>query len=165
MKEKVKPNASTIDVKDILTVMSQHNFSGKKQIELLQIVNFVLYTKQYPDDTCGIIEKKIQLLEQTEQETAAPSNGSLQLSAKKGFKVNFIRVINCLCELSFFTDKNGNDITKKEVFNILGNTINQDLSTFHNDLSATKAAANSDMKNTLVIFEQMYATQQKINRK
>ena len=162
MKKGVTIKASTIDVNDILSVMLQHNFSNKKQIELLQIVSFVLYTKQYPEDTCGIIEKKIHLLKQTEQETIT---SCLQLSAKRGFKVNFIRVINCLCELMFFTDKNGNDITKKEVFKILGKVINQDLSTFHNDLSATKAAANCDMKNTLSIFEQMYAKQQEIIKK
>ena len=93
------------------------------------------------------------------------SASEVQLSTKKGFKVNFIRVINCLCELSFFTDKRGNDITKKEVFETFGKAINQSLSNFHNDLSANKAAANSDMHNTLAIFEQMYAKQQEINNK
>ena len=39
-------------------------------------------------------------------------------------KVNFIRVINCLYELSFFTDKNENDTTKKEVFEMFGKAIN-----------------------------------------
>jgi len=165
MEKRAKVTASTIDVNDILTVMSQHNFSSKKQIELLQIFSFALHTKQYPEDTLGIIEKKIKLLEQTEQETSISADSNLQLSTKKGFKVKFIRVINCLCELSFFTDKNGNDITKKEVFDIFGKTINQDLSTFHNDLSANKAAANSDMKNTLAIFEQLHAKQQEINQK
>ena len=93
----------------------------------------------------------------------SPTN--LHLSPKKGFKVNFIRVINVLCELSFFTDKKGNDITKKEVFKTFGAAINQDLSTFQNYLSTTKAAANSDMRSTLAIFEQMYAKQQEINQK
>jgi len=131
---------------------------------LLQIINYVLYKKQYPQDTCGIVEKKIKLLEQSEQESA-PISSNLQLSTKKGFKVNFIRVINNLCELSFFTNKQGDYITKKEVFDIFGKTINHDLSTFHNDLSATKAAANSDTRSTLAIFEQMHAKQQEINRK
>lgn len=31
---------------------------------MLQIINFALYKKQYPQDTCGIIEKKIQILQQ-----------------------------------------------------------------------------------------------------
>ena len=145
-------------------MLGQNSFSNRKQIDLLQIINFVLYQKHYPQDTCGIVERKIKLLEQSEQETV-PVISNLQLSTKKGFKVNFIRVINCLCELSFFTGKNGRDTTKKEVFDTFGMAINQDLSTFHNDLSANKAAANSDMRNTLAIFEQMFAKQQEINQK
>ncbi len=149
---------------DILEVLGQNNFSSQKQIELLQIINYTLYKKQYPQDTCGVVERKIKLLQQSEQETA-PSNSNLQLSTRKGVKVNFIRVINSLYELSFFRDRKGNDLTKKEVFDIFGKTINQDLSTFHNDLSVTKSTANRDMKSTLVIFEQMYAKQQEINQK
>jgi len=45
-------------------VLGQNNFSNQKQIELLQIVNFVLHKKHYPQDTCGIVEKKIQILQQ-----------------------------------------------------------------------------------------------------
>jgi len=131
---------------------------------LLQIVNYALYKKQYPQNLCGIIERKIKLLEQTEQ-VAAPVNSNLHLSNKKGFKVNFIRVINCLFELSFFSDKQGGYITKKEVFKTLGTAINQDLSAFQNDLSTTNAAANSDMKSTLAIFEQMHAKQLEINNR
>lgn len=123
-----------------------------------------MYKKHYPQDTCGIIERKIKLLQQSEQPDT-PANSKLHLSTKKGTKVNFIRVINCLFELSFFTDKKGNDITKKEVFDVFGKAINQDLSTFHNDLSVTKSAANCDMRNTLSIFAQMQAKQQEINYK
>ena len=146
-------------------MLGQHNFSTQKQIDLLQVISFALHQKHYPQDACGIIDKKIQLLEQAKQEAAALANSPLQLSTQKGFKVNFIRVINTLFELSFFTDRKGNEITKKDVFKTFGNAINQDLSTFQNDLSAAKSSANSDMKNTLVIFEQMYAKQQEINRK
>ncbi len=145
-------------------MLSQHNFSNQKQVELLQVLNFALYKKQYPQDLCGIIERKIKLLEQSGQETA-PTTSNLQLSAKKGFKVNFIRIINCLCELSYFTDLKGNDMTKKEVFDTFGKTINQNLSAFHNYLSTTKAAANSDMRSTVAVFEQMQAKQMEINRK
>jgi len=145
-------------------VLGQNNFSNQKQIELLQIINFVLHKKHYPQDICGIVEKKIKLLEQKEQE-AVSTNSNLQLSTKKGFKVNFIRVLNCLCELSFFTDKQGGYITKKDVFDICGRVINQDLSTFHNDLAVTKAAANSDMRSALAIFEQMHTKQKEISQK
>ena len=145
-------------------MLAQHSFSNQKQIELLQIINYALYQKHYPQDLCGIIEKKIKLLEQP-LETFTMSASEVHLSTKKGFKVNFIRVLNCLCELSFFTDKKGNNITKKEIFDTFGRTINQDLSTFHNDLSVTKSAANSDMKNSLAVFEQLHTKQQEINQK
>ena len=147
-------------------MLGQNNFSNQKQIDLLQIINFVLHKKHYPQDICGIVERKIKLLEQSDVLAGlAPANSNLQLSTKKGFKVNFIRVINCLCELSFFADKKGNNITKKEVFETFGKAINQDLSSFHVDLSASKSAANSDMRSTLAIFEQMCAKQQEINNK
>jgi hypothetical protein len=123
-----------------------------------------LYKKQYPDNIHGIIKRKIQLLQQAEQETT-PTDSNLHLSTKKGFKVNFIRVINCLCELSFFTDSKGNNITKKEVFKFIGNATNTDFSTYQNILSTTKAAAKSDMKSTLLVFEQLHAKQLKISSK
>jgi hypothetical protein len=71
--------------------------------------------------------------------------------------------VNNLCELSFFTDKQGGNISKKEVFDIVGKTVNQDLSTFHNDLAVTKATAKSDMKSSLAIFDLMLAKQLEIN--
>ena len=69
MKQSIKTGNSTIDVNDIFTVMSQHHFSKRKQIKLLQILDFVLYQKQYPENICGIIERKIKLLEQPEETT------------------------------------------------------------------------------------------------
>jgi hypothetical protein len=45
-------------------VLGQHSFSNQKQIDLLQIINFALYKKQYPQDLCGILDKKILLLQQ-----------------------------------------------------------------------------------------------------
>jgi len=67
-----KKITSTIDVTDILEVLGQNNFSNQKQIELLQIINFALYQKHYPHDLCGIVEKKIQILQQP-TETTAPT--------------------------------------------------------------------------------------------
>ena len=45
-------------------MLGQNNFSNQKQIELLQILNFVVCKKCYPQDTCGILEKKILILQQ-----------------------------------------------------------------------------------------------------
>jgi hypothetical protein len=127
--------------------LESNNFPNSKQIEILQILNFILQKKNYPQDLCGLFSAKIPLLEQAEkarqaEQATTPPESNLRLSSQKGVKVNFIRLINCLCELSFFTDKQGNDITKKEVFHTFGQALNQDFSTFHNDLSTTKAAAN-----------------------
>ena len=163
-RNKHKKSTSTIEANDILEVLGQHNFSNQKQIDVLQIIDLALYKKQYPDNIRGIIKRKIQLLQHSEQETA-PTDNNLHLSTKKGFKVNFIRVINCLCELSYFTDSKGNNITKKEVFKSIGNATNTDFSTYQNILSTTKAAAKSDMKSILLVFEQLHAKQLEINNK
>lgn len=161
----LKKNDTTIDVKDIFDALSQINFPPQRRIELLLILNYVLREKYYPEDLCGLIDKQIELLRQLDEQAGVSLNSNLRLSRKKGFKVNFIRVINILFRLSFFTNKEGNNITKKEVFEAFGRAINQDLSSFQNHLSATKSAANSDMRNTLVIFEEMHAKQQEINHK
>ena len=62
----------TIEVTDILEVLEQHRFSNQKQIELLETLYFALYKKHYPQDLCGIIKNKIQLLKLSEQETTVP---------------------------------------------------------------------------------------------
>jgi hypothetical protein len=144
--------------------LGQHNFSNRKQIELLQTLNYALHKKHYPQDTCGLIHKKIALLKQSDEQPP-PITSTLRLSPQKGIKVNFIRVLNVLFELSFFANVNGTDITKKELFSTIGKVINQDLSNFHNDLSVTKSASNSDMRSALNIFEQMYAKQKEISHK
>lgn len=145
--------------------MENNCFSPQKQADLLEIISYVLHLKNYPEDTIGSMDKKIKLLRLAEQQAVSPPDSNIQLSKQKGIKVNFLRVVNTLFELGFFTDKKGNDITKKEVFKTLGIAINQDFSTFHSDLAVTKATANSDMRNTLSIFEQMHTKQQEINLK
>ena len=44
--------------------MGQNNFSNQKQVEVLQILNYALFKKHYPQDLCGILDRKIQLLQQ-----------------------------------------------------------------------------------------------------
>ena len=55
-------------------MLGQNNFSSQKQIDLLQIINYALYKKHYPQDTCGIIERKIKLLKLTGQGTHEKDN-------------------------------------------------------------------------------------------
>jgi hypothetical protein len=51
-------------VQDILEVLRETNFPGQKQVELLQVLNYALYKKNYPQDLCGMIDRKIQILQQ-----------------------------------------------------------------------------------------------------
>jgi|GEM_PF-3531637 len=53
-----------IDVADILQVLSQHNFSNQKQIDLLQVLDYALIVKHYPSDIHEIINRKVRLLQQ-----------------------------------------------------------------------------------------------------
>jgi hypothetical protein len=74
MQQQVKTKASTIEANDILDAMSQNNVPSQKQIDLLQIINYALYKKHYPQDTCGIIERKINILRQNDRETTEKEN-------------------------------------------------------------------------------------------
>ncbi len=60
-------------------MLSQNNFSTQKQVELLQILNYALYKKQYPQDLCGILDRKIQILQQateTPEKDNSEKNGT-----------------------------------------------------------------------------------------
>ncbi|MDR1181629.1 MAG: hypothetical protein LBL13_06605 [Bacteroidales bacterium] len=76
------------------------------------------------------------------------------LSSKKGMKIDYIRVINCLCELGFFTDNNGNSIPKKDVFAVFGQAISRDLSNYDKDLSRSMSDSTALDKH-LEIFNTM----------
>jgi hypothetical protein len=86
------------------------------------------------------------------------------LSSKKGMKIDYIRVINCLYELGFFTDTNGNGITKKDVFAAFGEIVNIDSSLFNQFLSTTKNASSGDMLSVIRIFQTMIDKQKEINK-
>jgi len=65
-------------------VLGQHSFSNQKQIELLQIINYALHQKHYPHDICGIVEKKIQILQQHSSICPACSQSPNALSCEEG---------------------------------------------------------------------------------
>jgi hypothetical protein len=56
---------STIDVQDIIEVLEHNNIATPHQIYLLEILNLALFKKQYPQDTTGKLQMKIQLLKDT----------------------------------------------------------------------------------------------------
>lgn len=81
--------------------------------------------------------------------------GNIILNPKRGFKTDFIRIVNVLCEMEFFKGNDATPISKKDVFVAFGNMLNYDFSTYQNNLNTSKISAKTDMKNNLQIFEEM----------
>ena len=63
-KQLSEKDSQIIKLNDVVDVLNQNNFSNQKKAELLEVLNYVLYSKQYPNDICGNLERKIQLLKQ-----------------------------------------------------------------------------------------------------
>lgn len=76
------------------------------------------------------------------------------LNKTRGYKLNYIRVINTLYELGYFKTESQNKLTKKEVFNLLGKAVNLDLSDYDKDLSRSLSDSTSLDKH-LKIFKEM----------
>lgn len=83
---------------------------------------------------------------------AAPSR--VHLSTARGTKIDFIRVVNCLYELGFFTDDKGGKIAKKEVMMAIGHAVGVDLSTYDNDLSRS-LSDSTKLEKHLAIFDRL----------
>ena len=78
----------------------------------------------------------------------------VHLSSTRGTKIDFIRVINCLYELGFFTDDKGGRIAKKDVMTALGAAVGIDLTSYDNDLSRS-LSDSTKLEKHLAIFERM----------
>jgi len=63
-KQLSEKDSQIIKLNDVVEVLNQNNFPNQKKAELLEILSYILYSKQYPDDICGNLERKIQLLKQ-----------------------------------------------------------------------------------------------------
>lgn len=77
-------DAQIIKLNDVIEVLNQNNFSNQRKADLLEVLNYVLYSKQYPDDICGNLERKIQLLKQSDQ---AEEKSDERKETKRTFKV------------------------------------------------------------------------------
>ena len=99
-------------------MLGQNSFPNQKQVELLQVLNFALYKKQYPQDLCGIIEKKIQLLQQP-PETPEKNNPDAA-----SIKVRSVIILEMLKQMQLGTAHN--DLTKicKLIAFLTGNSYN-----------------------------------------
>ena len=98
---------------------------------------------------CGEIIAFLNKLSPTPIQSQQISN--IYLSEKKGMKINYIRVINCLYELGFFVDENQNIINKIDVMKVFGSIINKDLKDYDKDLSRALSDSTALDKN-LEIF-------------
>jgi len=101
-----------------LEVLGQNNFSNQKQVELLQILNYALFVKNYPQDICGKLEKKIQILQQP---TAPPEKENTDVAP---IKVRSVVILELLKKLQIGTAQN--DLTKicKLIAFLTGNSYN-----------------------------------------
>lgn len=81
-------------------------------------------------------------------------------------KIDFIRVINAMCELRFFTTPTGLIANKKDVFNAFGNLLKKDFSRYSNNLSAAVGTSSSNEDSaTENIFELLKKTAVEYNHK
>lgn len=119
MKTHITKNTSTIDVNDVLDVLAQNNFSNEKQISLLQILDYILFAKRYPKNICGILERKIQVLKQAEEEEESIEKDSADAIDMKVSSVVILELLN-----KIESGKAYNDLTKicRLIAQITGNS-------------------------------------------
>lgn len=93
--------------------------------------------------------------EQAQDEIGETDNASpVFLSTAKGQKIDLIRIINVMYEQGRFKGKEGEKLTKKEVFKAFGKTLNMDLSDYDKDLSRSMSDSTKLEKHTKV-FDDM----------
>ena len=95
-----------------------------------------------------------ELAPDTNNVEAQKAGSKVFLNSQKGKKLDLIRIINVMYELDFFKNESQNKITKKEVFETLGNFLNIDLSRFQNDLSRSLTDSTA-LEKHLKVFEDM----------
>ena len=85
---------------------------------MLQIINYALYKKHYPQDICGIVEKKIKILEQPTEE---PEKDSADVAS---IKLRSVIILELLKKMQLGTAHN--DLTKicKLIAFLTGNSYN-----------------------------------------
>ncbi|MBO4316593.1 MAG: hypothetical protein J5867_11650 [Prevotella sp.] len=89
-----------------------------------------------------------------EAKTESSMQSPVHLNSTTGTKIDFIRVMNTLYELGFFTNERGGRITKKDFFTNIGQAVNIDLSKYDKDLSRSTADSTALDKH-LRVFENM----------
>ena len=91
---------------------------------------------------------------------AAPYASFIHLSQNRGAKTNFLRVLDALWELRYFTDETGQIVTKERLMKTFGEFLGDDFSTFASDLS--QSYIHTSLETNVAIFDEM---KQKIQEK
>ena len=93
-----------------------------------------------------------KLLPPVQQSAQPQQTSNIYLSTKKGMKIDYIRIINCLYELGFFVDEKQNTVNKIDVMKAFGSITNKDLKNYDKDLSRALSDSTALTKN-LEIFD------------
>lgn len=108
----------------------------------------------------------------TENRIGEPSNGDKAETDKEQQKtkpirlnpdidkIDFIRVINAMCEYGFFTTLSGVKAYKKDVFAALGTLLNENFSNYQKNLSESKGVNNGSPATTK-IFDSLKSISEK----
>lgn len=84
----------------------------------------------------------IALLKRKSQSDETPS--PIYFTERNGEKTDFIRIINAMYKIGFFTGKDKTKISKKCVFEKFGKLVNLDLTDYQNLLSKANRGCNND---------------------
>lgn len=112
------------------------------------------------DESMIRIRKELERITRPYAEQAGPEDGQTPeespvfLTTERGYKIDYIRVLNALYELGFFKGKNGKRLSKKAFFTAMGQVANIDLSNYDKDLSRSTSDSTALDKH-LKIFRLM----------
>lgn len=101
-----------------------------------------------------VVEQTVVTQPSSPQETKSEESGTqrpIRLNPDAE-KIDFIRVINAMCEYGFFTTPSGVKAYKKDVFAALGTLLNENFYNYQKNLSESKVV-NNDSSATTKIFE------------
>lgn len=84
------------------------------------------------------------LYEEKEENKSVTFTSKIHFTTKKGEKTDFIRIINGMYELGFFSKENGTKIPKRCIFEEFGKLVNIDLADYQNLLSKANKGSNND---------------------
>jgi len=147
-------NSPAINVNDIVDALKDHKFPNERAAEVLEIINYTLYSKQYPEDICGNLENKIKLLRQAAvQQSDMNDNLEAEDSLDKAtLKVKSVAIIELLKLLDKGTAQNDlTDICKFIAF-LTGNSHKSIYNDVQNGISFNPKHHTKDIEKANELF-------------